>query len=105
MLSMNRLEPKFDLGKVTVQKEAAYALSLAGQDADFFLGKHASGDCGEEDPAMSDPKKMLVSKYHTLKNHELYVVTFPEKGETMVFCPPNSVIRHEPLFDFVDWKV
>src|SRR6516165_8905621 len=44
------MKAKFDLGKITVKEEAAFALALSGQEAAFFLDKHASGDCGDDDP-------------------------------------------------------
>jgi hypothetical protein len=37
------MNPKFPLGKITIKEEAACAPSLAGQDASFFLDKHARG--------------------------------------------------------------
>jgi hypothetical protein len=45
------MPPKFELGKVIVKEDAGLALVRAGQDAEFFLAKHAAGDSGEEDPA------------------------------------------------------
>lgn len=44
------MRPRFPLGKVTVKEEAALALTLAGQDAAFFLEKHAAGDWGDAKP-------------------------------------------------------
>ena len=48
------LQPKFNLGNVTVSTEALCALLVSGQDADFFLQKHASGDWGSGDPATQE---------------------------------------------------
>jgi hypothetical protein len=102
------MSPKFPLGKVTVQEEAAYALSLAGQDASFFLDKHASGDWGEGDHARNErglrEGSMALSKYRTLRGHEILVVTFPARQETFLFCPPNSVIKYVPLPDLAVWR-
>lgn len=102
------MTPKFPLGKVTIKEEAVYALSLAGQDASFFIDKHAAGDCGEEDVARNEVSlregHMVVSKYRTLRGHEILVVTFPDKQETYLFCPPNSVIKHVPLYDRAEWR-
>jgi hypothetical protein len=95
------------LGKVTVKEEAALALALAGQDAAFFLDKHASGDFGEADPERNEHAfrngSMVSSKYRTLRAHEIRVVTFPDRRETFVLTEPNSVIRYVPLVDFVSW--
>jgi hypothetical protein len=101
------MQTKVPLGKITIKDEAAFALALAGQDPAFFLEKHASGDWGEEGAADNEEGlqegSMVVSKFHTLRGHEIYVVTFLDKHETCLFCPPNSVIRYEPLPDFAHW--
>jgi hypothetical protein len=44
------MPPKFELGKVTIKDDAAFALARAGQDADFFLAKHEAGDLGGREP-------------------------------------------------------
>jgi hypothetical protein len=44
------MSARFDLGKVILREDAAIVLARAGQDADFFLAKHAADDWGEEDP-------------------------------------------------------
>jgi len=99
---------RFQLGEVTVKEEAAYALSLAGQDADFFLGMHASGTWGEGNAEMNErglrEGVLVLSKYRTLRGHEILVATFPARGETHVFCPPNSVIKYVPLPELAFWQ-
>jgi hypothetical protein len=89
---------KFELGKIILKDEAVYALTLAGQDAGFFLLKHASGDCGEEDHAMNEQGlregSAVLSRYRTLRGHEIFVVTLLAKQETYLFCPPNTVVKH-----------
>jgi hypothetical protein len=64
--------PRFDLGKITVKEEAAYALSLSGQYAAFFLNKHSSGDWRESDPGLNEQGvregSMVLDKYHTLES-------------------------------------
>jgi hypothetical protein len=95
------VQPKFPLGTVVVQEEAALALALSGQDAAFFLDKHAVGDWGEEDAARNEEAlrkgQMLLSRYRTLRGHEVFVATFSDRGETALFVRPNSVIRYDPL--------
>lgn len=102
------MQPKFELGKITVKEDAAYALSVSGQDAEFFLQSHVCGNCGEDKPDMNEQGlqegSMVLSKYHTLRGHEILVVTFLAKGETYVFCPPNTVIKHVPLYDCPRWQ-
>jgi hypothetical protein len=99
---------KFPLGKVTVKEEAAYALAVVGQDASFFLDKHAAGDWGEEDQDLNERAlregHVVVSKYRTLRGHEIFVVTFSDKQETYLFCPPNSVLNYVPLPDLAIWR-
>ena len=41
---------KFELGKVTIKDDAALVLARAGQDADFFVAKHAAEDWGGREP-------------------------------------------------------
>jgi hypothetical protein len=45
---------KFELGKVIVKEDTGTVLARAGQDADFFLAKHAAGDWGEEDATRNE---------------------------------------------------
>jgi hypothetical protein len=101
------MPPRFNLGKVTIKEEAALALALSGQDASFFLEKHASGDWGEGNPEQNETGiregSMIWSKYRTLRGHEILAVTFPERQETYLFCPPNSVIKHEGLYWLGEW--
>ncbi len=99
--------PRFELGKVTIKEEAAYALAVSGQDASFFLDKHAGGDWGEGNPDQNDQGlregSLILSRYRTLWGHEILVATFPDKRETCLFCPPNSVIKYVPLPDLACW--
>lgn len=46
---------------------------------------------------------MILSKYRTLRGHEVLVITFPDRGETYLFCPPNGMIKHVPLPDLAVW--
>ena len=46
---------------------------------------------------------MVLSKFHTLRGHEILVITFPDKGETHLVCPPNSIIKRVPLPDLAAW--
>src|SRR5262249_2252538 len=83
-----------------VKEDTASWLALAGQDADFFLCKHASGDWGEEDPARQERALqnglMVVSSYKTLRGFKVYVFTTGDRKTTGVFVPVN----HVPLPDF-----
>jgi hypothetical protein len=101
------MQPKFELGKVVVKEEAALVLAWAGQDADFFLGKHAAGDWGDEAPGRNEhglrEGSMVWSSYRTLRGHQLMVLTFLERQETHVFCPPSPKIHCDPLVDFAHY--
>jgi hypothetical protein len=99
------MQPKFDLGKIVIKEDAAFVLAWAGQDADFFLAKHAAGDWGEDHyPGLNEKGlregSMVWSSYRTLRGHQLMVLTFLERQETHVFCPPSSKIHCDPLVDF-----
>jgi hypothetical protein len=95
----------FPLGKVTVKEDAAHALAMAGQDASFFLDKHASGDYGAADREQNEEGLrqgvFVLSEYRTLLGYKILVITFLDKGETAVFCPP---VNHIPLPDLAIWR-
>jgi hypothetical protein len=101
------MNQKFPLGRITIKEEAAYALSIAGQDASFFLAKHASGDDGEDDHGQNEQGlregSMVLSRYRTLRGREILVFTSLGKAETFVFCPPPT-INHIPLYDRAEWR-
>ena len=83
---------KFEVGKVTIKDDAAFVLTRAGQDADFFLAKHAAGDWGEEEPAANERAlregHMLLSIYRTLRGQLLLVGTFQDRNETVLKVDP-----------------
>jgi hypothetical protein len=87
------LRPKFDLGKVTISTEALCALIRSGQDADFFLQKHACGDWGTCDAQANEQGLrgglMVMSRYRTLRGKEIVVRTFLAQAETSVYCELN----------------
>jgi hypothetical protein len=81
---------KFPLGRITAQDHAARFLELSGQDADFFLDKHASGDWGEDNAARNERALldgyMVMSTYRTLRGQKLFVLTTADRSETRVWC-------------------
>jgi hypothetical protein len=101
------MQPRFKLGKVTAKDEAAYALSLSGQDASFFLDRHQSGDWGAATPEQNEKGLreglFVLSQYRTLRGHEILVITFFSEQETHVFCPPNGVSKHVGLYWLAEW--
>jgi hypothetical protein len=84
------LQPKFDLGNVTVSTEALCALLVSGQDADFFLQKHACGDWGSGDPATQErglqEGRLVFSGYKTLRGKEITIRTDLATRETSIYC-------------------
>jgi hypothetical protein len=90
------LQPKFNVGNVTVSTEALCAMLVSGQDADFFLKKHASGDWGSGDSATQErglrEGSIVFSYYRTLWGKEIVVRTLLKKGETSVYCELNLPI-------------
>jgi len=101
------MQAKFVLGLVTIKEEAALALTLSGQDAEFFLTKHASGEWPQEDFTRNEQAlregEMIMSHYRTLKGFELIVMTTSERDRTFLFCPLGIPIKHEPLPDMAHW--
>jgi hypothetical protein len=73
---------KFCLGQVVATPGAIEAMEASGQDAAFFLARHASGDWGEVCPedwqlnqeSLIDGSRIL-SVFRTLKGTRLYVIT------------------------------
>ncbi len=89
------MTPKFEPGQIVATPGALEALAESGQDAEFFLSKHLSGDWGEvntEDRAANDAALLdggrLLSSYRTLKGVVLWVLTeaVGDDGERASTC-------------------
>ena len=73
---------KFSLGQIVATPGAIEAMEESGQDAAFFLDRHAAGDWGEvctedgrlNDEALKDGSR-IQSAYRTLKDVKLWVIT------------------------------
>ena len=73
---------KFSLGQIVATPGAIEAMDESGQNAAFFLARHASGDWGEvtpedwqlNDEAMVDGSRLL-SAYRTLKGKKIWIIT------------------------------
>lgn len=77
-----KMRPTFSLGQVVATPAALEAINKAGQTADFFLDKHASGDWGEvcgEDKLLNDLAVVsgdrILSAYRTLLNVRIWIIT------------------------------
>lgn len=73
---------KFCLGQIAATPGAIEALEASGQDASFFLRRHAAGDWGEvcqEDWQLNNTSLVdgsrILSVFRTLKGTRLYVIT------------------------------
>jgi hypothetical protein len=93
------MQVKFDLGRVMIGQDAALALDVSGQDADFFLCKHARGDCGEENPSANDFQLLVVSRYRTLHGQIIEVMTFVREQVTYVHTLPTSISANGFIYD------
>lgn len=83
--------PRFLLGRVVITLKAVAMLNRSGQDAQFFLEKHASGDWGTVDPQQSAGNeialgtgKRIVSLHHTLRGEKLLIRTDGSRATTTV---------------------
>jgi len=84
----------FDMGRIVSTPAAMEALAAAGQDAEFFLTRHARGDWGDLDAhdieanaaGLRDGERLL-SAYTTLGGTRLYVITEADRSATTVLLP------------------
>lgn len=88
------LLPRFHLGQIVLTPEAKEALARAGQDAEFFLKKHAGGDYGDiaEDDQKSNQRALkeggrLVSMFLTLRGEAILIITEADRSVTTLMLP------------------
>ena len=88
------MSPKFELGKIVQTPGALEALERSGQDASFFLEKHAGGDWGDvaaDDQAENERALLaggrLVSLFMTLRGDVILIITEPDRSITTVLTP------------------
>ncbi len=79
---------KFELGRVVGTPAALLAIEESGQEASFFLNKHASGDWGRVDAADAKANDeaigsggCILSVHGTLFGVEVWVLTEAEDDE------------------------
>jgi len=79
---------KFNLGRVLATPGAIQALAESGQEAAFFLDRHAIGDWGlvcHEDAQLNDEAVKdggrIVSAYTTLKAVKIWIITEATDGK------------------------
>lgn len=86
--------PKFPLGEVVGTPGALEALARAGQEPDFFLDKHASGDWGDVDAEDAAENELslkkgfrILSAYKTLLGEKLWIITEADRSSTCILLP------------------
>jgi hypothetical protein len=85
---------RFALGRTFITPGAKEALEIAGQTANEFLRRHATGDWGElsdedvKENELSLAKGFrLLSRYETTKGEPLWIITEADRSTTTILLP------------------
>jgi hypothetical protein len=85
------IAPAARLGQIYVTTGADNALFTSGQSENEFLNRHMLGDWGdlaEEDRIVNgDGTGWCMSRYHTRKGEELWIITEYDHSVTTVLLP------------------
>jgi len=91
---MNRLLPKFSLGRIVATPGALEALEEANQNPFEFLERHQAGDWGElcEDDKSENEFSLkngfrILSAYRTLHVVKVWVITEADRSVTTLLVP------------------
>jgi len=94
MTDMNRLLPKFSLGRIVATPGALEALEEANQNPFEFLERHQAGDWGElceEDKSENEFSLKngfrILSAYRTLHDVKVWVITEADRSVTTLLLP------------------
>ena len=94
MTDMNRLLPKFSLGRIVATPGALEALEEANQNPFEFLERHQAGDWGElcEDDKSENEFSLkngfrILSAYRTRNNVKLWLITESDRSCTTLLRP------------------
>jgi len=94
MTDMNRLLPKFSLGRIVATPGALEAVQEANQNPFEFIQRHQSGDwgdlCGEdkrENEFSLQNGFRLVSAYRTLHDVKVWIITEADRSVTTLLLP------------------
>ena len=94
MTDMNRLLPKFSLGRIVATPGALEAVQAANQNSFEFIQRHQSGDWGElceEDKRENEFSLKngfrLLSAYRTLHDVKVWVITEADRSVTTLLLP------------------
>ena len=87
-------ETLFRLGRIVATPGALQILARGGQDAQFFLERHASGDWGqldEHDRAENDYSLAhgfrILSSYRTAGDETIWIITEADRSSTSLLRP------------------
>ena len=90
------------LGRIVATPGALEALARAGQEAELFLERHASGDWGqveEHDRAENDYNAAhgfrILSSYRTAAGDSLWIITEADRSSTCLLVPDDYERRME----------
>lgn len=91
---MNRLFPKFPLGRIVVTPGALRALEEANQNPFEFLERHQAGDWGElceEDKSENEFSVRnafrILSAYRTRNEVKIWIITEADRSCTTLILP------------------
>ena len=91
---MNRLLPKFSLGRIVATPGALEVLEEANQNPFEFLERHQAGDWGElcEDDKSENEFSLkngfrILSAYRTLHVVKVWVITEADRSVTTLLVP------------------
>jgi hypothetical protein len=94
MTGMNRLLPRFPLGRVVATPGALRALEQANQNPFEFLTRHQAGDWGElceedkRENEFSVPNDFrILSAYRTRNGVRIWVITEADRSATTLLLP------------------
>ena len=91
---MNRLLPKFSLGRIVATPGALEAVQEANQNPFEFIQRHQSGDWGElceEDKRENEFSLKngfrILSAYRTLHDVKVWIITEADRSVTTLLLP------------------
>jgi hypothetical protein len=94
MTDMNRLLPKFSLGRIVATPGALEALQQANQSPFEFIERHQAGDWGElcaedirENEFSLKNGFRLLSAYRTLHDVKVWIITEADRSVTTLLLP------------------
>jgi hypothetical protein len=94
MSGMNRLVPRFSLGRTVATPGALQALEQANQNPFEFLARHQAGDWGElceEDKTENEfsvPNGFrILSAYRTRNDVKIWIITEADRSATILLLP------------------